>query len=134
MLNELKNDIKDRMDLVIQNSEPILIDELLNNYYNLIDDYLTGPMNNIFYLEDNKIMNTQVGVTTAIFNDLFETIGFIEHSTKENFFMLYNIKKTVDKKVSIRYISMPLHYNLLGKEHIRTQRLRDKKIEEILNG
>lgn len=130
----IQNSIKTAMDIVIEMSEPILVDELINNHYHLIDDYITQPMGNIFYLEDNKIMSIQVGCRTSIFNHLFEAIDFIQNHTKDNFFMLFNINKTVDKKVSIRYISMPLHYNLIGKEHIRLQRLRDKKIEEILNG
>jgi hypothetical protein len=128
----IQNSIKTAMDIVIEMSEPILVDELINNHYHLIDDYITMPMNNISYLEDNKIINMQFSCKTSIFNDVFETINFIEYLRKDNFFMLFNINKTVDKKVSIRYIEIPLSYNLIGKEHIRTQRLRDKKIEEIL--
>lgn len=130
----IQNSIKTAMDIVIEMSEPILVDELVNNHYHLIDDYITQPMSNIFYLEDNKIMSMSIGCKTSIFNDLFETVDFINNLTKDNFFMIFNINKTVDKKLSIRYIEIPLHYNLIGKEHIRTQRLRDKKIEEILNG
>lgn len=134
MLNGFRYSIKERQNSVIKISDPILVNELVNNHYQLIDDYLTVPMNNILYLEDNKIMNKQVGVTTSIFNDLLDVINFINESIKNNFFMLYEINKNADKKVIIRYINIPLHYNLLGKKQIRTQRLRDKKIEEVLNG
>ena len=134
MLNGFRYSIKERQNSVIKISDPILIDELINNHHQLIDDYLTRPMNNILYLEDNKIMTTVVGVKNFIFNDLLDVINFINESIKDNFFMLYEINKNADKKVIIRYINIPLHYNLLGKKQIRTQRLRDKKIEEVLNG
>lgn len=127
-----KISLEERKLQCIKISEPILIDEILNNYSHIIDDYIVTPNINIHYIDGIKINLIQSSCNISIFNDLFEAIDHINFLSKTHFFYLFSINKTKDKRVIVRYIDIPLSYKIIGKENIRLQRLRDSKIEKIL--
>lgn len=122
---------KDKKTIFSEISDPFLSDLLLNEYNYLIDDYLTQPNSIIQTLEGRNLNSKTIGCKTHEFNNFLEVIEFIEKLRSDNYFFIHRIN-VINKKVVLRCAKLSLNERVFGLEHIRLQRLRDKKINEIL--
>ena len=125
----------DNQSLFLEISDPFLGRKFIDDWVNLIDEFATLPVVNIPYLEDEmsytEMKLLTIGCKTSEFNDLIECVSFIEKIRIDNFFYIYSIN-TGDGKVRLRYIDISLDMKIPGLIQVRTQRIRDKKINEIL--
>lgn len=112
-------------------SDNFLSDLLLNEYNYLIDDYLTQPNSVIYTLEGMNLISKTIECKTHEFSNFLEVIEFIEKLRSDNYFFIHRIN-VINKKVVLRSAELSLNERVFGLEHIRLQRLRDKKINEIL--
>jgi hypothetical protein len=122
---------KDKKTIFREISDNFLSDLLVNEYDYLIDDYLTLPNIVVYIVEDNNLENKNLGSKTSKFNDFLEVIDFINKVRRDNYFFIHRIN-VIDKEIILRWAEVILENRVLGLEHIRLQRLRDKKINEIL--
>jgi hypothetical protein len=122
---------KDKKTIFKEISDNFLSDLLLNEYNYIIDDYLTLPNIIVYIIEDNNLENKNLGSKTSKFNDFLEVIDFINKVRRDNYFFIHRIN-VIDKEIILRWAEVSLEERVLGLEHIRLQRLRDKKINEIL--
>jgi hypothetical protein len=122
---------KDKKTIFKEISDNFLSDLLLNEYNYIIDDYLTLPNIIVYIIEDNNLENKNLGSKTSKFNDFLEVIDFINKVRRDNYFFIHRIN-VIDKEIILRWAEVSLENRVLGLEHIRLQRLRDKKINEIL--
>lgn len=122
---------KDKKTIFREISDNFLSDLLLNEYNYLIDDYLTQPNDVIHTLEGRNLNSKIIGCKTYEFSNFLEVIEFIEKVKVDNYFFIHRIN-VIDKKVVLRCAELSLNERVFGLEHIRLQRLRDKKINEIL--
>ena len=122
---------KDKKTIFKEISDNFLSDLLLNEYNYLIDDYLTQPNSIIHTLEGRNLISKTIGCKTHEFNNFLEVIEFIEKLRRDNYFFIHRIN-VINKKVILRCAELSLNEIVFGLEHIRLQRLRDKKINEIL--
>lgn len=122
---------KDTKTIFSEISDPHLSDLLLDEYNYLIDDYLAQPNSVIHTLEGRNLISKTIGCKTHEFNDFLEVIEFIEEVRRDSYFFIHRIN-VINKKVILRCAELSLNERVFGLEHIRLQRLRDKKINEIL--
>jgi hypothetical protein len=122
---------KDKKTIFKEISDNFLSDLLLNEYNYIIDDYLTQPNSVIHTLEGSNLISKTIGCKTHEFNNFLEVIEFIEKLRSDNYFFIHRIN-VINKKVILRCDELSLNERVFGLEHIRLQRLRDKKINEIL--
>lgn len=128
----MNNVKKDKKEIFLENSGYNLLSrKILEEYEYLIDDYLPMPCGIVYYLEQGKRISSTAGSKTVHFDDFFQLLNFVENIRKECFFFIHRID-IINNKVILRYYDPSLEKNPFGLEHIRTQRLRDKKINEIL--
>jgi hypothetical protein len=121
----------ENQSLFLEISDPFLGRKFIDECNHLIDEFTTLPVVNIPYLEGNLMKVLTIGCKTSEFNDLIECVSFIKKIRIDNFFYIYSIN-TGDGKVRLRYIDISLDMRIPGLIQIRTQRIRDKKINEIL--
>lgn len=123
--------IKDKKTIFKEISDNFLSDLLLNEYNYLIDDYLTLPNVVVYILEKKYLKNKNLNSKTSKFNDFLEVLEFINVVRRDSYFFIHKIN-VIDKEIILRWAEVSLEKRVLGLEHIRLQRLRDKKINEIL--
>lgn len=123
--------IKDKKTIFKEISDNFLSDLLLNEYNYLIDDYLTLPNVVVYILEKKYLKNKNLNSKTSKFNDFLEVLEFINKVRRDNYFFIHRIN-VIDKEIILKWVEVSLQERVLGLEHIRLQRLRDKKINEIL--
>jgi hypothetical protein len=121
----------ENQSLFLEISDLFLGRKFIDDWVHLIDEFATLPVVNIPYLEGNLMKVLTIGCKTSEFNDLIECVSFIEKIRIDNFFYIYSIN-TGHGKVRLRYIDISLDMRIPGLIQVRTQRLRDKKINEIL--
>jgi hypothetical protein len=141
-------------EMFIQNSDSKLSKLIIDNYSDYIDDYANSPQFNLprldefegkqqlniisvsciteaVLLENNIFKVLSIGCKTSEFNNLIDCVSCIEEIRIDNFFYIHCIIIR-DNKVRLRYIDVSLEVKIPGLMSVRTQRLRDKKINEIL--
>lgn len=123
--------IKDKKTIFKEISDNFLSDLLLNEYNYLIDDYLTLPNVVVYILEKKYLKNKNLNSKTSKFNDFLEVLEFINVVRRDSYFFIHKIN-VIDKEIILRWAEVSLEKRVLGLEHIRLQKLRDKKINEIL--
>ena len=122
---------KDKKTIFKEISDNFLSDLLLNEYNYLIDDYLTQPNIVVYIVEDKDIWSRNLGSKTSKFDNFLEVLDFINKVRRDSYFFILRIN-VIDKEIILRWAEVSLEERVLGLEHIRLQRLRDKKINEIL--
>lgn len=123
---------KDKKEVFLENSGYNLLSrKMILEYEYLIDDYLPMPHGIVHYLEQGKLIASTTGCKTSQFDDFFQLLNFVENIRKDRFFFIHRID-IINNKVILRYYDPSLEKNPFGLNHIRTQRLRDKKLSQIL--
>ena len=121
----------DKRSLFLEISHTFLGKAFIDEFSHLIDDYAILPVVNIPYLENNIFKVLSIGCKTSEFNNLIDCVSCIEEIRIDNFFYIHCIIKR-HNKVRLKYIDVSLEVKIPGLMSVRTQRLRDKKINEIL--
>ncbi len=121
--------------LFLEVSDQFLGRKFIEEWSHLIDDFAQLPVVNILYLEDADLY-TQLGVLSislkvSKFDNLIDCVSFIEMIREENFFYINSITIR-NNKVRLRYVDVPLDMRIPGLMSVRAQRIRNKKINEIL--
>jgi len=132
----------------LKNSNNILSEMIVEKYNYLIDDYMVLPTIIISLLTERGAFKHTSGDTilknglniesmflisgVSKFKNFKEIIKFIKKIRKDRYFFIYKIS-IVENLYELAYADPSLELKLIGYESLRSQRLRDKKINKILN-
>jgi ABC-type antimicrobial peptide transport system permease subunit len=128
----------DNKCIFLKNSNRFLSEIMVNEYGHLIDDYMSLPTIIISYFIDDFISPNRINIEsmflvskTSRFSNFLEAIDYIKNLRKDSYFFIYDID-FFNKGIILKYADPNLDIRLIGYEHIRTRRIRDKKISDIL--
>lgn len=105
----------------------------------LIDDEVVYNLDYIFNYENYKKLTRYSPLVQSIILDYKDIKKFILKTSKTSYFMIESINRASsdlgnDNRYSITYLTISFDHNIPGLERFVTERKRNLKIEDILNG
>ena len=113
-------------------NDPELL-ELLKEYDHYIDDYISFPVFNVYYLNHNQVTSINLSCNTEkIPINRFDS--FIREVGMKNYIFVYSVKYGSDKStILFRFSQLSIEYELQKYQKKKRMIIRDEKIKKILN-
>lgn len=153
---DIAKEIERKKQNFISISDKNLASFFLKEYEYLIDDFTEMPTFIAFYLKSElglTLNSLSCSCVNAEFDNIFKCVDYIKEIRIDNYFYIYNLNYIVsdiienrdrlissvlyntkiEDKIRLRFVKIPLYLDILGKEHIKKQRIRDTKLNVLLD-